>query len=76
MTDTDDFRARIRRATELLETVVGDPSVLEVMSEAERIRFVNAAADVFCPDVDERRSGPHAAQHCSGDELGRQLPRS
>ena len=62
MADTDDFQARIRRATELLETVVGDPSVLEVMSEAERIRFVNAAGDVFCPDVDERRRRLKARQ--------------
>ena len=55
MTDAEDLRARIRRATELLETVVGDPSRLEVMSEQERIRFENAVADVFCPDVAERR---------------------
>jgi hypothetical protein len=45
----------IRRVTELLERVVADPSVLEAMPESERIRFVNAAGDVFCPDVDERR---------------------
>ena len=48
---TDDFSARIRAATELLESVVTDPSVLEVMTEEERIRFVNAAGDVFSPDV-------------------------
>jgi NAD(P)-dependent dehydrogenase (short-subunit alcohol dehydrogenase family) len=62
MADTGDFQARIRRATELLETVVGDPSLLEVMPEHERIRFVNAAADVFCPDVDERRRRVKARQ--------------
>src|SRR5229473_1129625 len=62
MADVDDFQARIRRATELLETVVADPSLLEVMPEHERIRFVNAAADVFCPDVDERRRRAKARQ--------------
>jgi NAD(P)-dependent dehydrogenase (short-subunit alcohol dehydrogenase family) len=51
----EEFREEIERATELLERVVGDPSLLEVMPEHERIRFVNAAGDVFCPDVDERR---------------------
>jgi len=62
MADLDDFRARVRAVTELLETVVGDPSVLEVMSEEERIRFVNAAGDVFCPDVEERRRRLKARQ--------------
>jgi NAD(P)-dependent dehydrogenase (short-subunit alcohol dehydrogenase family) len=62
MSDTEEFRARVRRATELLETVVGDPSVLEVMPEDERIRFVNAAAAVFCPDVAERRRQVKARQ--------------
>src|SRR5450432_4089764 len=62
MPDTEEFQARIRRATELLETVVGDPSLLEVMPEDERIRFVNAAADVFCPDVAERRRQVKARQ--------------
>jgi NAD(P)-dependent dehydrogenase (short-subunit alcohol dehydrogenase family) len=62
VTDTEEFRERIRAATELLETVVCDPSVLEVMAEEERIRFVNAAGDVFCPDVDERRRRSKARQ--------------
>ncbi|MDQ1432039.1 MAG: hypothetical protein QOF40_2641 [Actinomycetota bacterium] len=62
MTEAEEFQARIRRATELLETVVADPSLLEVMPEHERIRFVNAAADVFCPDVEERRRRSKARQ--------------
>ncbi len=62
MSDAEEFQARVRRATELLETVVGDPSVLEVMPQHERIRFVNAAADVFCPDADERRRRVKARQ--------------
>ncbi len=48
--------------TELLETVVEDPSVLEVMSEQERIQFVNAAGNVFSPDVNERRRRLKARQ--------------
>jgi NAD(P)-dependent dehydrogenase (short-subunit alcohol dehydrogenase family) len=62
MADSEEFREEIRRATELLEGVVADPSVLEVMPEHERIRFVNAAGDVFCPDVDERRRRTKARQ--------------
>ncbi len=59
---TDDFSAQIRAATEFLESVVADPSVLEVMTEEERIRFVNAAGDVFSPDVTERRRRLKARQ--------------
>ena len=62
MTDAQEFDARIRRATELLEAVVADPSLHEGMPEAERIRFVNAAGDVFCPDVEERRRRIKARQ--------------
>src|SRR5690242_16817979 len=56
------FREEIERATALLERVVADPSLLEVMPEPDRIRFVNAAGDVFCPDVDERRRRSNARQ--------------
>ncbi len=62
MTDLEDLRARIRRATELLESVVADPSRLEVVAEDERIRFVNAAGNVFAPDVEERRRRVKARQ--------------
>lgn len=51
MTDIEAIRA----ATEILEGVVDDRSVLAQLSEAERVRFINAAGDVFCPDIDERR---------------------
>lgn len=46
---------RLRAATELLEAVAVDRSPLEALSDAERVRFLNAAGDVFCPDVEERR---------------------
>jgi NAD(P)-dependent dehydrogenase (short-subunit alcohol dehydrogenase family) len=52
----------IGRVTELLERVVADPSILQGVAEHERIRFVNAAGDVFCPDVDERRRRTKARQ--------------
>jgi NAD(P)-dependent dehydrogenase (short-subunit alcohol dehydrogenase family) len=71
MAGTDDFSARIRAATELLESVVADPSVLEVMTEEERIRFVNAAGDVFSPDVTERRRRLKARQRRQRDERQR-----
>jgi NAD(P)-dependent dehydrogenase (short-subunit alcohol dehydrogenase family) len=45
----------IRRATAVLERVAADPSQLHGLSESERIRFVNAVAEVFCPDVEQRR---------------------
>ncbi len=62
MTDDEDLQARLRAATELLELVAEDPSRLETMSEAERIRLVNAAGDVFSPDVEERRRRLKARQ--------------
>ena len=54
-TDEDDLIARVRAATELLEAIVADPSVLEHLTKAERIRLENAAGDVFEPDVEIRR---------------------
>ena len=51
----DDILARMREATELLEQVAADRSTLHGLPEADRIRFVNAAGDVFCPDPEERR---------------------
>jgi len=68
---TDDFSAQVRAATELLEQVVADPSVLEVMTEEERIRFVNAAGDVFSPDVTERRRRLKARQRRQREERQR-----
>ncbi len=52
---TDDLAARLRAATELLETVVADRSVLDSLPVDERTRLLNAAGDVFEPDVDARR---------------------
>ena len=51
MPEIDDILA----ATELLESVAKDRSVLRLLTEDQRIRFLNASGDVFCPDVAERR---------------------
>jgi len=51
----DDTAARLRAATELLESVVRDRSLLGLLSLEERTRLQSAAADVFNPDVAQRR---------------------
>ncbi len=67
----------VRRVTELLERVVADPSILQSVAEQDRIRFVNAAGDVFCPDVDERRRRTKARQRRERSEtLGRDEARA
>src|SRR5437762_1529972 len=45
----------IQAATEALEAVIADRSVLDLLAEPDRIRFLQAAGDVFCPDVAKRR---------------------
>ena len=42
-------------ATEFLEAIVADRSLLESLSVEDRTRFLTAAGDVYCPDVTERR---------------------
>jgi NAD(P)-dependent dehydrogenase (short-subunit alcohol dehydrogenase family) len=51
----DEMAGRLRAATELLESVVADRTLLDGLTGEERVRLLNAAGDVFCPDVDERR---------------------
>ena len=52
---TDDLADRLRAATELLEMVVADRSVLEGLTVDERTRLLSAAGDLYAPDVDARR---------------------
>jgi len=52
---TEDLAARLRAATELLEDVVRDRSVLESLPLDERTRLLNAAGNVYEPDVEVRR---------------------
>ena len=47
--------AQLRAATELLETIAEDRSLLGALTAEERTRLLSAAGDVFCPDVEERR---------------------
>ena len=51
----DDLIQRLRQATDLLEAVAGDRTLLDPLDARERARLVTAAGDVFCPDVDQRR---------------------
>ena len=46
---------RLRAATEALEAVVADRSLLAGLPVEERTRLLNAAGDVYAPDVQERR---------------------
>jgi NAD(P)-dependent dehydrogenase (short-subunit alcohol dehydrogenase family) len=61
---------QLRAATRLLEQVAGDPHVLDGAAEADRIRFEQAVAAVFCPDVAERRRRVRARkQQARADRL-------
>jgi NAD(P)-dependent dehydrogenase (short-subunit alcohol dehydrogenase family) len=52
---SDDLGDRLRAATELLESVVTDRSLLAALPLEERTRLLNAAGDVYSPDVEQRR---------------------
>jgi NAD(P)-dependent dehydrogenase (short-subunit alcohol dehydrogenase family) len=46
---------QLRAAAELLETVAGNRALLAALSLEDRKRLLQAAGDVYCPDVRERR---------------------
>ena len=48
---TDDVAAQLHAATELLEAVVRDRTLLTRLTVEERTRLLAAAADVFNPDL-------------------------
>ena len=52
---SDELRERLRAATELLEAVVADRSLLATLPLEERTRLLSAAGDVYSPDVEQRR---------------------
>ncbi len=54
-TGDDEILKQVRAATELLEAMATDPSVLEALSKEERVRLRAAAGNVFAPDVATRR---------------------
>ncbi len=51
----DETAERLREVTRVLESVVRDRSLLGALPAAERARLLAAAADVFNPDVVQRR---------------------
>jgi NAD(P)-dependent dehydrogenase (short-subunit alcohol dehydrogenase family) len=59
--------ARLLDATELLEAIAAGTVVLDGLTEEQRQRLVNAAGDVYCPDVSERRLRTKARQKRSRD---------
>jgi NAD(P)-dependent dehydrogenase (short-subunit alcohol dehydrogenase family) len=50
-----DLADQLLAAAELLEAVSADRSILDGLTPDERIRFLNAAANAFEPDVEARR---------------------
>ena len=52
---TGDLGDRLRAATELLEAVVADRSLLAALALDDRTRLLNAAGNVYSPDVEARR---------------------
>jgi len=46
-----DVAARLREATEALESVVRDRGLLGALSVDERTRLLSAAGDVYSPDI-------------------------
>src|SRR5271165_5790327 len=60
--EADAVAERLRAALELLESVVADRTLLAKISNADRERLVQAAGEVFCPDVGQRRRLTKAQQ--------------
>lgn len=50
-----DLAQQLKQATELLESVVANRDLLSHLTTEERARLLTAAADVFCPDLEQRR---------------------
>src|SRR4051794_178171 len=53
--DEPELAAQLRAAIEVLEAVVRDRALLGDLSVEERARLLSAAADVFNPDLEQRR---------------------
>ena len=67
-TEDEELRARLEAATELLERAVTDPSLLDVLTHDERLRLIDAAANVFHPDPEARRRLTKARRRREKDE--------
>ncbi|HEY9555746.1 MAG TPA: SDR family oxidoreductase [Acidimicrobiales bacterium] len=55
MSDDDELIERLRAITEALEALAADRSLLHRLPEADRVRLLTAAGDVYSPDVEARR---------------------
>lgn len=55
MPEDPDLTSELLAATELLEAVARDRTLLDALSHDERIRLLTAAGDVYAPDLDDRR---------------------
>src|SRR3954452_25096582 len=53
--ERDEVAAKLREATELPESVAHNRGLLGALTVEERTRLITAAADVFNPDVVQRR---------------------
>jgi NAD(P)-dependent dehydrogenase (short-subunit alcohol dehydrogenase family) len=54
-TKNGELAAQLRDAAELLSLVAGNRALLMELPEPERIKFLKAAGDIYCPDVNARR---------------------
>ena len=50
-----DLSPELKKAAEILEQVVANRALLAQLSVEERTRFLKAAGEIYCPEVDERR---------------------
>ena len=60
--ENDAVTERLRAAVELLEAIAADRTVLAKMSSADRSRLLQAAGQIYCPTVKERRRLTKAQQ--------------
>ncbi len=60
--DRSRLSARLRATTEVLEEITRDRDMLAALTTDERTRLLNAAGDVYCPDVVLRRQRAKAKQ--------------
>ncbi len=68
----DDVGEQLRALTEVLEVVVANRTLLDALSFDERVRLVNAAGNLFAPDIAERRRQLKAQRR---DHKARQVAR-
>jgi NAD(P)-dependent dehydrogenase (short-subunit alcohol dehydrogenase family) len=55
MSETESQRARFLEAISVMESIASDRTLLNQLTREELQRLLNAAGDVFCPDVKQRR---------------------